>query len=72
MLGAKQWYLSKSVWGSIAVIVGLILDKSGIGVSQEEMDLAIDNLIGAISAVLQFAGVILAIYGRLNAKKVLK
>lgn len=63
---AKQWYLSKTIWGSIAVIAGLALGSLGVDAS-DQLGTLPDTIIKAISAVMELAGALLAIYGRVKA-----
>ena len=56
----KGWYQSKSVWGSILVIVGLVANSIGYDIGSQEM---------WVNNILEAVGVAIALYGRLVAVK---
>lgn len=61
----KSWYTSKTVIGSVVAILALIAGAFGYDVdaeSQEQITLAVINLIGV-------GGGLVAIYGRVKAVK---
>jgi len=72
MTGSKKWYLSKAIWGAIILLVSTILGFFGYTISAEEQATFTDALLSSINAVGNVIGLILVIYGRLNATKVLK
>jgi len=66
---SKKWYLSKTIWGAIVLLVGVIYNAvTGQMISQEEADQAIQLIITVIQGVIDFAGIALVVYGRITAK----
>lgn len=61
---SKKWYLSKSVWGSIIMIVALIAQNFGLEIDQADQSAIVDYIYEIIMA----CGALLALFGRLKAK----
>lgn len=57
----KPWYLSKTVWGAVFAVIGLIAPKVAAGLGSE------DVLLDIVSNVVALAGSVLAVYGRVTA-----
>lgn len=53
---------SKTIWGIIVSLIGIIIDKLGWGISSAEVNQVID-------LIIQLGGLIFAFYGRIVAKK---
>jgi len=70
MQGAKKWYLSKTIWGSVAVLVGISLRGAGYDVSEADLNNVVDMSLSVASSVLELGGAIFAIYGRAKATHV--
>jgi hypothetical protein len=65
MENIKNWLLSKTIWGIIAMIVPNAQEIYAAIVSQ----LNSGDFVQIIQAVISILGVVLAIYGRFSAKK---
>lgn len=64
----KPWYLSKTVWGGVLAIVASLANLAGLGIgSLEQAELA-DHM----TALLAAAGGIIAVAGRIVAKRKLR
>jgi hypothetical protein len=72
MRGSQKWFLSKSIWGSIVALLGVGLRVAGYEVSDIELQSIVDSVISVIGQVLEIGGVIMAIYGRVTATKVIR
>jgi len=72
MTGSKKWYLSRTLWGAVVVLLGTILGWAGYTVTEVEASTFLEALLASIEAVSGLVGVILVIYGRLKATKVVK
>jgi ABC-type Fe2+-enterobactin transport system substrate-binding protein len=62
---SKPWYLSKTVWGAIAGVVGVVFPKviSALGGT----DAAADQVVTIVGAAVTVVGSLVAIYGRIKA-----
>ena len=60
----KPWYLSRTIWASLLVIVSVLAAALGIPMEQGETDALAEAILQAIAAI---AGVV-AIAGRLFAR----
>lgn len=72
MTGSTKWYLSKTIWGAIILLVSMILGFFGYTITAEEQATFTDALLSSLNAVGDLIGLILVIYGRLTATKVIK
>lgn len=72
MIGSQKWFLSKSIWGSVVALVGVGFRLAGYEVSDMELQSIVDSIISVIGQVLEIGGVIIALYGRVTATKVIK
>ncbi|MBV2182968.1 MAG: hypothetical protein KUL88_00280 [Rhizobium sp.] len=65
MLDAKQWYLSKTVWGALIAMAAPLLRHAGVEMGlAEQADLA-----DALATLAGAFGGVLAIYGRVRATR---
>lgn len=71
-MDAKPFYTSKTLWGSVATILGLVLPALGIGTTPTEITHAVDSFANVLNDVLTFGGIVYTIYGRTVAKGPLK
>lgn len=60
----KPWYLSRTIWASLLVIVSVVAAATGIPLEQGDTDAVAEAILQAITAI---AGVV-AIVGRLFAR----
>lgn len=72
MSGSKKWYLSKTLWGGIIILASTILSYFGYSVSETDAETFVDALLSSIETVANLVGIILVIYGRIKATKVMK
>jgi len=72
MSGSKKWYLSKTIWGSVAMIIGLSLRWAGYEVSEVDLNNIVDLSLSIASSSLELGGALVAIYGRAKATHVIK
>lgn len=63
----KSWYLSRTVWGVVIGLAGLVSPKvvGWLGVTPES---AVDTVVVIASAVADIVGVVLVIIGRVKAQ----
>ena len=67
MVEEKQWYQSKTIWGSILAVGASLMGTMGVSIdSSVQSDMA-DSIIQMIGAV----GAMTAIYGRLSATEII-
>jgi len=64
-MDTKSWYLSKTIWGAILMIIGLVLNQLGYTLTAEDQATLVDVVVALASGV----GAILTIYGRIKASK---
>jgi len=65
----KKWYQSKSLWGSIIVVVAMILrlfDKESLA---ENIEAESTGIVEWVSSIVSLIGAAMAFYGRLTADK---
>lgn len=67
----KTFLASKTLWGSAATILGMLLPALGVGASPTEISHALDSLSNGINDLLTFGGIVLTIYGRWTARHAL-
>ncbi|MEM7214834.1 MAG: hypothetical protein AAF423_04760 [Pseudomonadota bacterium] len=67
MIEEKDWYMSKTIWGSMIAVAASL--SGGLGISLDTQSQA--ELADAIIQVIGAMGAIFAIYGRLNATEVI-
>lgn len=72
MLGAKNYLLSKTLWGLLITLIGTILEKYGYKISEEDSAFLSSSIVDFMSVLLTFGGIIIAAIGRIRATKVLK
>jgi len=61
----KQWYKSKTIWGSIIMVFSLVLSSFGYQLGADEQAM----LIKIATAITAIVGTLLAIIGRVKARK---
>lgn len=59
----KQWWQSKTIWGAVVVILGLIAQGFGHQISDEDQA----SLVNLLAQIGESAGALFAIYGRTKA-----
>lgn len=72
MTGSKKWYLSKTIWGSVAMLIGLSLRWAGYEVNEIDLNNIVDLGLSVASSVLELGGALMALYGRVKATHVVK
>ena len=66
----KAWYLSKTLWGTIIMGVGILLNKFfGYTIDEDTQAQITDTVVENISYGINFVGAVLAIWGRITATK---
>ena len=67
MTDEKSWYESRTIWGALIAVLASLLGGVGIEFEQEAQSEFADAIIQLVSAF----GAMLAVYGRLNATRVI-
>ena len=62
---SKPWYLSKTVWGLVVTVLGILLPKLPI---QANSGMLTDSAVSVAGNIASAVGVALAAYGRIKAK----
>jgi len=73
MEGAKPWWQSAGVWGSVAAVAAGLLHLFGYTVSaadQAQLAQSFTNIANGISIFAGIGGGLLALWGRIRATKV--
>ena len=65
----KPWYASTAVWGGIISVIAPLLVFTGIAVDVETQAVVAENMAIICLGVVNVVGGIMAIIGRLKAKK---
>lgn len=68
MTDQKQWWMSKTVWGVIVMLISSALASTGIPLTPELQGTIVELIMQAITV----GGGALAVYGRVTAKTSLK
>jgi hypothetical protein len=68
MEDAKQWYLSKTVWGGLLAMAASALQLKGWQLAASDQSALADFIVSILGA----AGGILAVYGRVTATTAIK
>ena len=61
----KPWYLSRTIWASLIIVLTTFGGMFGFGVEADEGDLLTDAVLQAVTAV----AAVIAIVGRIAAKR---
>ena len=61
----KAWYQSKTIWGAVVAILGLVAGAFGYGIGAEDQA----SLIDIMTTTGASLGGLLAIYGRVVSEK---
>lgn len=69
MTPTKQWYQSKAIWGSLAVIISLVAAAFGFDIPKEEINGIVDQVFNLVPEIAALVGSLVAIYGRFKADK---
>ena len=73
MMNSKKWYTSKGVWGSIISLVSLGIGVvKGVQIDTQTQAVIVDQTYAAVTAAGSAIGSLIAIYGRINATKVIE
>lgn len=71
-MDTKKWWLSKGLWGGIVGLIAMVLMVfKVVDISVEEQATLVDSIVAIVTMISGLVGIILAIYGRLTAKKTL-
>ena len=68
MLDQKQWWISKTVWVVVVMLISSALSSTGIPLTPELQGTIVELIMQAITV----GGGALAVYGRVTAKTALK
>ena len=68
MTDQKQWWMSKTVWGVVVMLISSALSSTGIPLTPELQGTIVELIMQAITV----GGGALAVYGRVTAKTALK
>ena len=71
---AKKWWMSRTIWGAILAAIFGLLPVFGVGVEVDEktQGVILDNLMLVIQAGGVLVGAVLAVFGRVSAKRRVK
>lgn len=64
----KNWYMSKTVWGGVVAILASCANLLGLEISADEQG----GLVDGLSALAAAAGGLIAIWGRISARRTLR
>jgi hypothetical protein len=64
----KTWYSSKTIWGALVAIAASALHFTGVDIAAVDRSQIVDAIVSIAGA---FGG-LLAVYGRVTAKKAIK
>ena len=68
-MSGKPWYLSKTIWGAIVMLLATVLRGMGVlDLSQEEQDKTVEMIYNSTFAVSELIGFVLVLWGRVTAK----
>jgi protein-S-isoprenylcysteine O-methyltransferase Ste14 len=65
----KAFYLSKSFWGSVVLVITTILPMFGLNLEKALLDNLVDSVFNALIAIQAVVGLVLVVWGRLTAKQ---
>jgi len=66
---SKSWYLSKTIWGAIVMLLATVLRGMGVlDLTPEEQDKATEMVYNSAFAVSELVGFALVLWGRITAK----
>jgi len=68
MTDQKKWWMSKTVWGVIVMLISSALSTTGVPLTPELQGTIVELIMQAITV----GGGALAVYGRVTAKTALK
>ena len=68
MLDQKQWWMSKTVWGVVVMLISSALSSTGIPLTPELQGTIVELIMQGITV----GGGALAVYGRVTAKAEIK
>ena len=68
MTDQKKWWMSKTVWGVVVMLISSALSSTGIPLTPELQGTIVELIMQAITV----GGGALAVYGRVTAKTALK
>lgn len=72
MYDTKPWYLSKGILGPLVTVLALIAGAFGVKIDPATQGLIVDQVSGAITAVVALVGALVGIYGRITATTTIK
>lgn len=64
----KNWYMSKTVWGGLVAILASCANLLGLDIAPHEQS----GLVDGLTALAAAAGGLVAIWGRISARKRLR
>lgn len=66
----KQWYLSKTIWGAVIMLLATVLKATGlVDLTATEQGQLVDQLYSLAFAGSELVGFALVIWGRISASK---
>lgn len=68
MIDVKDWYMSKTVWGGLVAILASCANLLGLEIAPEDQS----GLVDGVTALVAAAGGLLAIWGRISARRRLR
>ncbi len=69
MENSKVWYLSKGIWGAVAVLLATGLQIAGYTINLAELNSFLDQILNLVTAVMTAVGAFVSLYGRVKATK---
>ena len=67
MNGTKRWWTSKTIWGALTTVAGLILGILGIEIDPATQTLVVNQLTAVAAAATELVGIVMTIVGRAKA-----
>jgi len=68
MLDQKKWFMSKTVWGVLVMLLSSVLGTLGVPLTAEIQG----DLVNIVMQAITVGGGALAVYGRVTAKTAIK
>ena len=68
MIDGKQWYHSKTIWGSLIAVAAALAGSFGVAIDAQAQQSLVDAALQLVGA----GGALFAIYGRLAATDLIR
>ncbi len=68
-MDSKPFWMSKTLWGAVAALIGVILPMFGLNVEPAALNRLADSWLQVLDSIMTFGGLALTIYARLREQK---